>query len=120
MTSIVLGDISAFPFVEAPDKRNIQDGVKLLEELGAIKPHRQADKGYQLTDTGRQLAQLPVDPRLARMVIEARKHGAIRETMVIVSALSIQDPRESIWISNKLLMKNIVASMTNNQTFWLF
>nr|WP_247606735.1 ATP-dependent RNA helicase HrpA [Providencia rettgeri] len=94
MTSIGLGDISAFPFVEAPDKRNIQDGVKLLEELGAIKPHRQADKGYQLTDTGRQLAQLPVDPRLARMVIEARKHGAIRETMVIVSALSIQDPRE--------------------------
>ncbi|WP_273842277.1 ATP-dependent RNA helicase HrpA [Providencia rettgeri] len=94
MTSIGLGDISAFPFVEAPDKRNIQDGVKLLEELGAIKSHKQADKGYQLTDTGRQLAQLPVDPRLARMVIEARKHGAVRETMVIVSALSIQDPRE--------------------------
>lgn len=94
MTSIGLGDISAFPFVEAPDKRNIQDGVKLLEELGAIKSHKQADKGYQLTDIGRQLAQLPVDPRLARMVIEARKHGAVRETMVIVSALSIQDPRE--------------------------
>lgn len=94
MTSIGLGDIAAFPFVEAPDKRNIQDGVKLLEELGGIKPHKQVDKGYQLTDTGRQLAQLPVDPRLARMVIEARKHGAVRETMVIVSALSIQDPRE--------------------------
>ncbi|MEX6231874.1 ATP-dependent RNA helicase HrpA [Providencia hangzhouensis] len=94
MTSIGLGDISAFPFVEAPDKRNIQDGVKLLEELGAIKSHKQADKGYQLTDIGRQLAQLPVDPRLARMVIEARKHGAVREAMVIVSALSIQDPRE--------------------------
>ena len=94
MTSIGLGDIAAFPFVEAPDKRNIQDGVKLLEELGGIQPHKDADKGYRLTDIGRQLAQLPVDPRLARMVIEARKYGAVRETMVIVSALSIQDPRE--------------------------
>ncbi|WP_336192821.1 ATP-dependent RNA helicase HrpA [Providencia stuartii] len=94
MTSIGLGDIAAFPFVEAPDKRNIQDGVKLLEELGGIKPHKQTERGYTLTDIGRQLAQLPVDPRLARMVIEARKHGAVRETMVIVSALSIQDPRE--------------------------
>lgn len=94
MTSIGLGDIAAFPFVEAPDKRNIQDGVKLLEELGGIQPHKEVDKGYRLTDIGRQLAQLPVDPRLARMVIEARKYGAVRETMVIVSALSIQDPRE--------------------------
>ncbi|HHR6206797.1 TPA: ATP-dependent RNA helicase HrpA [Providencia alcalifaciens] len=94
MTSIGLGDIAAFPFVEAPDKRNIQDGVKLLEELGGIQSHKEVDKGYRLTDIGRQLAQLPVDPRLARMVIEARKYGAVRETMVIVSALSIQDPRE--------------------------
>ncbi|EKT57537.1 ATP-dependent RNA helicase HrpA [Providencia sneebia] len=94
MTSIGLGDISAFPFVEAPDKRNIQDGVKLLEELGAIKPHKENERGYLLTDIGRQLAQLPVDPRLARMVIEAKKQGAVREAMVIVSALSIQDPRE--------------------------
>ncbi|EPC2527289.1 ATP-dependent RNA helicase HrpA [Providencia stuartii] len=94
MTSIGLGDISAFPFVEAPDKRNIQDGVKLLEELGVIQAHQQSERGYILTDIGRQLAQLPVDPRLARMVIEARKLGAVRETMVIVAALSIQDPRE--------------------------
>ena len=94
MTSIGLGDIAGFPFVEAPDKRNIQDGVKLLEELGAVKSHQDVSRGYQLTEIGRQLAQLPVDPRLARMVIEARKHGAVRETMVIVAALSIQDPRE--------------------------
>lgn len=94
MTSIGLGDIGAFPFVEAPDKRNIQDGVKLLEELGAIKPHNETDRGYLLTEVGRQLAQLPVDPRLARMVIEAKKQGAVREVMVIISALSIQDPRE--------------------------
>ena len=94
MTSIGLGDISGFPFVEAPDKRNIQDGVRLLEELGALSAHPNSEKGYQLTQMGRQLAQLPVDPRLARMVIEARKHAAIREVMVIVAALSIQDPRE--------------------------
>ncbi len=94
MTAIGLGEISAFPFVEAPDKRNIQDGVKLLAELGAIAEPQESDKGYQLTPIGRQLAQLPVDPRLARMVIEARKQGAVREIMAIVAALSIQDPRE--------------------------
>ncbi|KEY60931.1 ATP-dependent RNA helicase HrpA [Serratia sp. DD3] len=92
MTSLGLGDIAAFPFVEAPDKRNIQDGVRLLEELGAIKT---ADNGhYQLTPQGRQLAQLPIDPRLARMVLEAQKSGSVREMMIITSALSIQDPRE--------------------------
>lgn len=92
MTSLGLGDIAAFPFVEAPDKRNIQDGVRLLEELGAIQT---APNGHQqLTALGRQLAQLPVDPRLARMVLQAQKHGCVREVMVITAALSIQDPRE--------------------------
>lgn len=92
MTSLGLGDIAAFPFVEAPDKRNIQDGVRLLEELGAIKT---ADNGhYQLTPQGQQLAQLPIDPRLARMVLEAPKSGSLREVMIIAAALSIQDPRE--------------------------
>lgn len=92
MTSLGLGDIAAFPFVEAPDKRNIQDGVRLLEELGAIKTA--ANGHYQLTPQGRQLAQLPIDPRLARMVLEAQKSGSVREVMIITSALSIQDPRE--------------------------
>ncbi|PYA65802.1 ATP-dependent RNA helicase HrpA, partial [Serratia marcescens] len=92
MTSLGLGDIAAFPFVEAPDKRNIQDGVRLLEELGAIAT---AENGhYQLTPQGRQLAQLPIDPRLARMVLEAQKSGSVREVMIITAALSIQDPRE--------------------------
>ncbi|PWC16320.1 ATP-dependent RNA helicase HrpA [Brenneria corticis] len=92
MTALGLGDIAAFPFVEAPDKRNIQDGVRLLEELGAIQL---AENGhYQLTPQGRQLAQLPIDPRLARMVLEARNTGCVREVMVITAALSIQDPRE--------------------------
>ncbi len=92
MTSLGLGDIAAFPFVEAPDKRNIQDGVRLLEELGAIKTA--ANGHYQLTPQGRQLAQLPIDPRLARMVLEAQKSGSVREVMIVTSALSIQDPRE--------------------------
>ncbi|MCL0296477.1 hypothetical protein, partial [Escherichia coli] len=78
---------------EAPDKRNIQDGVRLLEELGAITTDAQAT-AYKLTPLGRQLSQLPVDPRLARMVLEAQKHGCVREAMIITSALSIQDPRE--------------------------
>jgi len=92
MTSLGLGDIGAFPFVEAPDKRNIQDGVRLLEELNAI--NNAVDGRYTLTPLGRQLAQLPVDPRLARMVLEAQKNGCMREVMIITSALSIQDPRE--------------------------
>ncbi|KAA9001976.1 ATP-dependent RNA helicase HrpA [Affinibrenneria salicis] len=92
MTALGLGDIAAFPFVEAPDKRNIQDGVRLLEELSAIE-HAESGR-YRLTQLGRQLARLPIDPRLARMVLEAGKHGCVREAMVITSALSIQDPRE--------------------------
>lgn len=92
MTAIGLGDIAAFPFVEAPDKRNIQDGVRLLEELGAIS--QLSDGKSQLTPIGRQLAQLPIDPRLARMVIEGQKNNCVREVMIITSALSIQDPRE--------------------------
>ncbi|MGL5728892.1 MAG: ATP-dependent RNA helicase HrpA, partial [Plesiomonas sp.] len=93
MTSLGLGDISAFPFVEAPDKRNIQDGVRLLEELGALDPEQKEAK-KRLTPLGRKLSQLPVDPRLARMVLDAPKYGCLREVMIIVAALSIQDPRE--------------------------
>ncbi len=93
MTSLGLGDIEAFPFVEAPDKRNIQDGVRLLEELGALEESRAGDK-KKLTAIGRQLSRLPIDPRLARMVLEAPKYGALKEVMIIASALSIQDPRE--------------------------
>ncbi|QKO14278.1 ATP-dependent RNA helicase HrpB [Dickeya solani] len=92
MTALGLGDIAAFPFVEAPDKRNIQDGVRLLEELSALQSSE--DGHYQLTPQGRQLAQLPIDPRLARMVLEARQTSCVREVMIITAALSIQDPRE--------------------------
>ena len=93
MTALGLGDIQAFPFVEAPDKRNIQDGVRLLEELGAIND-KVKDPKKRLTGIGRKLSRLPIDPRLARMVIEAPRYGCLKEVMIIVSALSIQDPRE--------------------------
>jgi ATP-dependent helicase HrpA len=93
MTAAGLGDIEKFPFLDPPDHRNIRDGVQLLQELGALDP-AQKDPRKRLTETGRKLAQLPVDPRLARMVLEADRNGCVREVMVIAAALSIQDPRE--------------------------
>ncbi|MCX4455191.1 ATP-dependent RNA helicase HrpA [Streptomyces sp. NBC_01728] len=93
MTAAGLGDIEKFPFIDPPDHRNIRDGVQLLQELGALDPSEK-DVRKRLTQTGRKLAQLPVDPRLARMVLEADKNGCAREVMVIAAALSIQDPRE--------------------------
>ncbi|MDW4911216.1 ATP-dependent RNA helicase HrpA [Streptomyces sp. ADMS] len=93
MTAAGLGDIEKFPFIDPPDHRNIRDGVQLLQELNALDP-TEKDPRRRLTDTGRKLAQLPVDPRLARMVLEADKNGCVREVMVIAAALSIQDPRE--------------------------
>lgn len=93
MTSLGLGDIAAFPFVEPPDRRNVKAGVDLLHELGAIDP-AEKDPRKRLTPLGHSLAQLPVDPRLARMVLEADRNGCVREVLIIASALSIQDPRE--------------------------
>ncbi|MFJ1927887.1 MULTISPECIES: ATP-dependent RNA helicase HrpA [unclassified Streptomyces] len=98
MTAAGLGDIEKFPFIDPPDHRNIRDGVQLLQELGALdqeeKTPGEGKKGQRLTPLGRKLSQLPVDPRLARMVIEADRYGCVREVMVIAAALSIQDPRE--------------------------
>ncbi|MTD52786.1 ATP-dependent RNA helicase HrpA [Amycolatopsis pithecellobii] len=82
-----IAHVAAFPFVEPPDRRQINDGMQLLAELGALESGK-------LTETGRGLAQLPVDPRLGRMVLEAAKNGCVREVMIIAAALSIQDPRE--------------------------
>ncbi|MGI5996413.1 MAG: ATP-dependent RNA helicase HrpA [Saccharomonospora viridis] len=89
MISLGLGDIGAFPFVDPPDRRQITAGVQLLTELGALD-----ESGKGLTPVGRQLAQLPVDPRMGRMIVEAARNGCVREVMVIAAALSIQDPRE--------------------------
>src|SRR5204863_8906887 len=79
MASLGLGDIARFPFVEPPDKRNIQAGVQLLEELGALA------RDGRLTRTGRRLARLPIDPRLARMVLEAERRGCVREVIMIAA-----------------------------------
>ncbi|PKW25692.1 ATP-dependent RNA helicase HrpA [Phycicoccus duodecadis] len=99
MTALGLGDIARFPFVDPPDARQIADGVRLLEELGAFAtddgaPGRHRGRGRRLTATGRTLARMPLDPRLARMVVEAGRLGCTREVLVLVAALSIQDPRE--------------------------
>ncbi|MFE7756335.1 ATP-dependent RNA helicase HrpA [Streptomyces sp. NPDC057429] len=93
MTAAGLGEIEKFPFIDPPDHRNIRDGIQLLQELGALDP-QEKDPKKRLTPLGRKLSQLPVDPRLARMVIEADRNGCAREVMVIAAALSIQDPRE--------------------------
>ncbi len=89
MTALGLGDVGAFPFLDPPDSRSVRDGYALLEELGAIDAAAQ-----RLTPLGTRLARLPVDPRLGRMVLEADRHGCVREVLVITAALSIQDPRE--------------------------
>jgi ATP-dependent helicase HrpA len=88
MAAIGLGDIEDFPFMDPPDRRQVRDGIRLLEELGAL------DAGGKLTKLGRRLADLPVDPRMGRMVLEADRLGCADEVIVIAAALSIQDPRE--------------------------
>ncbi|MFC9549446.1 ATP-dependent RNA helicase HrpA [Rhodococcus sp. NPDC056960] len=93
MTALGLGDIAAFPFVQPPDPRAVRDGIGLLEELGAIERKAQNEQPV-LTAVGRELAQIPVDPRMARMLVEAHRNGCLAEVLVIVSALSIQDVRE--------------------------
>ena len=91
MLSLDLGSISDFPFVQPPDNRNINDGIRLLDELAAIE-HLGAKT--RLTSTGRILARFPVDPRLAKMVLTAIDMGCVSQIFIIVAALSIQDPRE--------------------------
>lgn len=94
MLALGLGDMSRFPFVEAPDNRHIKDGLRLLEELGAINGSIDGQNALRLTPLGRQLARVPLDPRLARMVLAAPQFGCLEEILIITSALSIQDPRE--------------------------
>ena len=105
MKAFGLGDIEEFPFLNAPPTKGIRAGYALLEELGAITQGgpgapRTADGGdgdiaaHQLTDLGRELARLPVDPTVGRMILQARNEKALREVLIIASALSIQDPRE--------------------------
>ncbi|WP_031468426.1 ATP-dependent RNA helicase HrpA [Sciscionella sediminilitoris] len=88
MAALGLGDIASFGFVDPPDRRAITDGITLLTELGAF------DAQHRLTETGRALSQLPVDPRMGRMILGARDGACAREVLIIAAALSIQDPRE--------------------------
>ena len=108
MAALDLGDMADFPFVDPPEERNVADGVRLLEELGAFTPapagrgtgpadrpgNERAGSGGRLSDVGRKLAELPVDPRIGRMIIEAARNGCVREVLIIAAALSIQDVRE--------------------------
>jgi ATP-dependent helicase HrpA len=106
MAALGLGGVADMPFIDPPDPRNIADGVRLLEELGALAPHRRSPSPSpdpspspspsptRLTGTGRQLARLPVDPRLGRMILEAAKNGCLSEVLIITAGLAIQDPRE--------------------------
>lgn len=100
MASLGLGAVEDFPFLDAPDRRAVRDGVALLVEIGALAQDRETGDGapassqYRLTGIGRDLARLPIDPRLGRMLLEAERLGCASEVLVIVAALSIQDVRE--------------------------
>ncbi|MGO4444535.1 ATP-dependent RNA helicase HrpA [Mycobacterium sp. 2YAF39] len=88
MAALNLGDIETFGFLDPPERRSIRDGVVLLQELGAF------DAQGAITDIGRRLAQLPVDPRLGRMILQADEEGCVREILLLAAVLSIPDPRE--------------------------
>jgi len=88
MLNLRLGDISQFPFIDPPDSRFINDGFKLLEELTAV------DRQKKITPMGRQIAKLPIDPRIGRMIIEGNQQNSLKEVLIIASALSVQDPKE--------------------------
>ncbi|HSF70763.1 MAG TPA: DUF3418 domain-containing protein, partial [Methylotenera sp.] len=88
MAALRLGDVTEFPFIEAPSSRLIADGYLLLQELGAVNAQR------QITEIGLQLAKLPLDPRVGRMILAAKREGCLKEILIIASVLSIQDPRE--------------------------
>ena len=100
MASLGLGAVEDFPFLDAPDRRAVRDGVALLVEIGALAQDSGTEDGapassqYRLTGIGRDLARLPIDPRLGRMLLEAERLGCASEVLVIVAALSIQDVRE--------------------------
>jgi ATP-dependent helicase HrpA len=88
MAALKLGDVTEFPFIEAPSSRLVSDGYLLLQELGAVDSQR------QITEIGLQLARLPLDPRVGRMILAAKREGCLNEILIIASVLSIQDPRE--------------------------
>jgi ATP-dependent helicase HrpA len=88
MAALRLGDVAEFPFIEAPSSRLISDGYLLLQELGAVDANR------RITDLGQQLAKLPLDPKVGRMILAAKRENCLKEILIIGAALAIQDPRE--------------------------
>jgi ATP-dependent helicase HrpA len=98
MLALNLGDIDDFPFIDRPTQKSIRDGIETLIELGGIETDAKEERGpthpWRLTALGRIMAQLPLDPRISRMILEARKEDCLEEIIIIGSALSIQDPRE--------------------------
>lgn len=99
MLALSIGDIASFPFIDPPEPKSIHDGFEVLRELGAIRPDEKG-KGIQLTERGRLMARMPIDPCISRMILEAEKEDCLEEVAVIASALSIQDPRE--WPAERL------------------
>ncbi len=99
MLALNIGDPSTFPFIDPPDGKSIRDGFEILKELGAIR-QKGGGQGFELTERGRLMARMPIDPRISRMLLEAAKENCLEEVAVIASALSIQDPRE--WPAGRL------------------
>jgi ATP-dependent helicase HrpA len=98
MLALNLGDIDAFPFIDRPAEKSVRDGIEILRELGAIetegKEERSPTHPWRLTERGRIMARLPLDPRLSRMILEARAERCLPEILVVAAALAIQDPRD--------------------------
>lgn len=100
MLSLSLGDIETFPFIDPPAPRAVQDGLNLLQELGAVEKSAKRTgredraESFRLTHRGRRMARLPIDPRISRMLLEAEKEGCVEDVLVIASAMTVQDPRE--------------------------
>ena len=96
MLALNLGDIDAFPFIDRPAPKSVRDGIEILLEIGAIEPEEKEERGpthpWRLTERGRIMARLPLDPRISRMILEARKEGCLPEIVIIAAALAIQDP----------------------------
>jgi ATP-dependent helicase HrpA len=99
MLSLRIGDIASFPFIDPPPPKHIRDGIEILRELGAIEISQRDDRTddfqkFSLTERGKMMARLPIDPRISRMIIEARQEGCVKDILIIAAALSVQDPRE--------------------------
>ena len=108
--SLGLGEVEAFPFVDPPNPRAIADGYDLLAELGAV------DEAKSLTSVGQELARLPLDPRVARMLVAAREEGCLAQVRIIAAALSVQDPRSGRWNARRRPTSATRASPTSSRT----